>query len=118
MERALIIKKHWLDLILSGQKTWEIRGNNTKIRGKIGLIESGSGMIVGECEIINSWPFFEFPLRLNKSRHHITFDDLEKMNYKLAWTWELKNAKRYNNPIPYTHPQGAVVWVKLRKEKS
>ena len=39
---ALIIRQPWLGLILSGKKTWEIRGSRTNKRGPIALIESGS----------------------------------------------------------------------------
>lgn len=30
-------------------------------------------------------------------------------------TWVLDNAKRYDTPIPYVHPKGAVIWVNLEK---
>lgn len=40
---GLIIKKKWLDLILSGKKTLEIRGHDThKLGETIYLLESGS----------------------------------------------------------------------------
>ena len=51
--KALIIKKPWIDYILNGSKVWEIRGSKTNIRGKIELIQSGSGLVVGSCEIID-----------------------------------------------------------------
>jgi hypothetical protein len=41
--KGLIVKSPWIELILEGKKTWEIRGSNTKIRGPIALIKSGSG---------------------------------------------------------------------------
>ena len=53
MNRGLIIKQPWIELILSGKKTWEMRSRPTHIRGKIGLIEQGTGLIVGEVEIID-----------------------------------------------------------------
>ena len=46
MDKALIVKEKWLNLILdgdeSGPKLWEIRGSGTWIRGRVGLIQSGS----------------------------------------------------------------------------
>ena len=51
--KGLIIKKHWLELIFQGKKIWEIRGSKTNIRGKIELIESGSGKVVGECCLVD-----------------------------------------------------------------
>jgi len=33
--RGLIIAEPWIDYILEGKKTWEIRGTSTKIRERI-----------------------------------------------------------------------------------
>lgn len=52
--KGLIIKSPWIELILEGKKTWEIRGSNTKIRGPIVLIKSGSKKAFGEVNIIDS----------------------------------------------------------------
>ena len=109
-DRALIIKKRWLDLILEGKKTWEIRGSDTKIRGMIGLIESGSGLIVGECELVTSCPVFDGDALL-ECLHGIS--DWSDIKYKNPHAWVLKNTKRYEKPKPYNHPQGAVIWVKI-----
>jgi ASCH domain len=43
MFRALLIRHPWVDMILDGKKTWEIRGAKTSVREIIGLIPSGSG---------------------------------------------------------------------------
>lgn len=48
---GLIIKSPWIDLILQGRKTWEIRGSHTHTRGLVALIKSRSGSIVGTCRI-------------------------------------------------------------------
>lgn len=50
--RALIIREPWIELILSGRKTWEIRGTATSVRGRIGLIRARSGLIVGTPEFV------------------------------------------------------------------
>ena len=55
-ERSLIVKKEWLDLILAGKKPWEMRSTKTKIRGWINLIESGSGLIIGESHLSDCLP--------------------------------------------------------------
>ena len=44
-KKALVVKKQWLDLILAGRKTWEIRGSSTAKRGWIHLAESQAGGI-------------------------------------------------------------------------
>jgi hypothetical protein len=51
LSHGLIIREPWLSLILSGRKTWEIRGANTSRRGRISLIRSGSLTVVGYCDL-------------------------------------------------------------------
>lgn len=118
IERALIVKKKWLDLILSGEKTWEIRGHNTKIRGRIGLVEYGSGLVVGQCEIIDSFPAnakngYVEGLTHNAVHKHGIMDWKSTVKYNNPHVWVIKNAKRYKRPCPYVHPKGAVIWVKI-----
>ena len=110
VDRALIIRQPHIGKILNGIKTWEMRSTSTKIRGKIGLIESGSGMIVGEVEIERVYgPLPTEHLKHNKDKHQCSVTDLVKWRY----AWVLKNAKRYDKPKPYAHPKGAVIWVKI-----
>ena len=49
--RALVIASPHIDRILAGEKTWEMRSRNCRIRGPIGLIKKGSGTVVGLAEI-------------------------------------------------------------------
>lgn len=98
---CLIIRSQPINDILAKKKFWEIRGSNTKIRGTIGLIESGSKMIVGCCELVNCLG----PLSLKEMQnalkmHRIPDDELEKAMYKKTFAWVLKNAKRFEKPIP------------------
>jgi len=112
--KCLIIKQPWIDLILSGDKTWEMRSRPTNIRGRIGIIEQGTGLIVGEAELIDC---------INGMSHnrlygytpdkHLIQDERLLIKWNVAWV--LKNAKRYKKPIPYKHPQGAVVWVNIEE---
>ena len=112
---ALVIRKQWLDLILGGRKTWEIRGSATRVRGPIALIESRSGTVVGVCYLT----VCVGPLTLKELhravRHHCA--DLEKFQSKLPYrrthAWVLAGARRLPRPIPYRHPPGAVIWVRL-----
>ena len=113
---GLLIRTPWIDDILDGRKTWEIRGSLTKKRGKIALIRSGSGMVVGTCELVD----VKGPLTLEQmikktSKHRIPKKDLEKygLYYKKTYAWVLENAKRLVKPIPYKHKPGAIIWVKL-----
>jgi len=110
--RALIVRKPWIDLILSGEKTWEMRSRATTIRGRVGLIEKGSGLIVGEVEIVDcSANLGMQQLFDHKDKHFV--GDLNHLLVNWPIAWKLAFPKRYDKPIPYNHPQGAVIWVKL-----
>lgn len=109
---GLIIKKHWLDLIFSGEKTWEIRGHDCKRRDKIAFIESGTKTVVGTCEIVES--FRTNPQHLEQNQHRTCITDQERdwlFAYRRPHAWVLSNAKRIE-PVPYDHPKGAVIWVR------
>ena len=107
--KALIIKKPWIDYILDGYKTWEIRGNKTNIRGEIELIQSGSGLVVGSCEIIDSKELTLSDYQQNKALHKI--EDVQILPYKKTYAWVIAKAKRYETPKKYKHPKGAIIWV-------
>jgi hypothetical protein len=50
--KAIVIKAPWIDLILEGKKTWEIRSRRANPRDVIGLIRGGSG-IVGALPVLS-----------------------------------------------------------------
>lgn len=111
MKRALIVRKPWIDKILSGEKTWEMRSKPTNIRGRIGLIEQGTGLIVGECELVRSGESIN-NFNHGYGQHLHKINDLSLLE-KWHYPWVLSDVKKYEKPIPYTHPKGAVVWVKI-----
>jgi|GEM_PF-389281 len=118
MDRALIIDEPWISKILSGEKTWEMRSRATTVRGRIGLIRKGSGLIVGEVDIVEVLDFNQERDVLERytEEHCIDYSDKDReflQKYDVAWV--LENAKKYSVPIPYNHPQGAVIWVRLEK---
>lgn len=109
--RGLQIKKVPIDQILAGTKTWEIRGTATSRRGSIALIESRSGHVVGTCELVDVvGPLSLEELQTNEGRTGFRPDTLY---YEKSYAWVLRNAHRLSEPIPYRHPHGAVIWVKL-----
>ena len=108
----LIVKNPWLDLILSKEKTWEIRDAQTKQRGKVHLALSGAGgRIVGQCHITDSVAIDKITLRTTFPRHRIK--DLARITYRRPHAWVLSKARRYMKPFVYSHPQGAIKWVRL-----
>jgi hypothetical protein len=116
--KALLIHKCWLDLILSGKKTWEIRGKATATHGPIALIQSKSGMIYGVCELASvRGPVSIEDLQSNCHLHCIPRGDIPHVvHYERPYAWILKNARRLKVPVRYEHPSGAVVWVNLSEQ--
>ncbi len=113
--RGLLIRTPWIDKIFSGSKTWEIRGSSTNIRGRIALIRSGSGLVIGTCELVDVMgPLDLSQMKASVDKHQIPASALEqRLPYKKTFAWTLKNPVLFSKPIPYQHPAGAIIWVKL-----
>src|ERR1700687_4548450 len=109
--RGLLILKEPLGKILAGTKTWEIRGKATARRGPIALIESKSGRVVGTCEVVDVvGPLTLAELRRNAKR---TGFRPSQLPYPMTYAWVVRDARRLRKPVPYRHPPGAVIWVRL-----
>jgi hypothetical protein len=113
--KGLILKEPWIDLILTGEKVWEIRGSNTKIRGTIALIKSGSGSVVGLCDLKDVvGPLSLSKFRRSKSFHAIPSNQLKNgLPYQNTYAWVLDNTICLRKPVSFRHPRGAVIWVNL-----
>lgn len=112
LTKGLILREPWINLILEGDKTWEMRASNIKIRGPISLIQSKTGMLTGMCEVkdVLYIPTLDDLIR-HQNKHRVDFSNDEYERYHYAWV--IENPKRFKVPIPYTHPKGAVIWVNL-----
>jgi len=113
---GLVIAEPWISKILSGKKTWEMRGKHTKKFETIALIKKGSGTIVGTARIIDSiGPFDRNEMVANTYKHQIPEQmirsgEVDKWNH----AWVLDEITAYEKPMPYNHPSGAVTWVTLK----
>ena len=111
---ALVIKSPFIERILDGEKTWEIRGSRNNIRGPIGLIRSGSGLIFGVCEVIACLgPLTGNQFRRNARKAGMKQNEAVLGYYTKTFAWVLARPRRFNAPVSYKHPTGAVIWVKL-----
>ena len=111
---GLIIKKKWLDLIVSGKKTLEIRGSNTKKQNEtIYLLESGTHRVIATAVISATYPISCSDWSEERDRHcvDISYADLKK-RYKTPYAWVLSKIEPIEDIWYYEHPQGAVIWVK------
>jgi len=111
MQKGLIVRQPWIDLILDRMKPWEIRGSNTSVRGRIWLIQSGTKHIVGQASLVDSFPLTQLKFEMNRHFHRVP--ETFPIRYPRMFAWVLQDARRFDAPIPYRHPPGAVIWVNL-----
>jgi len=112
LTHGLLILKEPLDKILAGTKTWKVRGKATARRGPIALIESKSGHVVGTCDVVDVvGPLTPSDLQRNAGRTGFRLSELP--SYPTTYGWVLRDARRLPDPVPYRHPSGAVIWVRL-----
>jgi hypothetical protein len=90
--KCLFVKPPFAGYIVDKVKTSEYRTQHTYIRGRIGIIESGTGTVIGDAELAGCY---------------------KNLQHDGIWDWVLKNARRYATPVPFKHKKGAMVWINL-----
>ncbi len=123
---GLLVREPYISFILAHQKRWEIRGTRTKHRGRLALIRSKSGLIVGECKIIDCKGPLEFQELVSASE--LSYEEREELRKEgklpylqgdgatsKTYAWVLDRPQIYRTAIPYKHPPGAIVFVDLKK---
>lgn len=108
LDSALFVRKRWCDLIMSGRKTWEIRGQTCRKRGRVCIIECGSGMIIGETTITESRDITNLELGDHVDKHQVV--DLSFVKYNRAHAWVLQGSLKYITPIAVPPKRGAIIW--------
>ena len=100
--RGLLIRSPWIERILKGERTWEIRGANTHIRGAIALIRSGSGLVVGVGDLVDViGPLTFSDLCKNWRKHAESSQELTNgLPYKKTFAWVSEEL----SPLVSTYP--------------
>jgi hypothetical protein len=99
--RALLIRRPWIDLILGGQKTWEIRGARTAIRGQIGLIASRSGTVIGVCDLVDCvGPLTAEQFRKNAKKAGMRPSEATLGYYRQTYAWVLEKPRLLKQSLP------------------
>ena len=89
--KCLIVRPPFAEYIVNGIKTIEYRSRKTNIRGRIGIIESGTSSIIGDVELIDC-----------------TYNpDI------YLWEWQLSSARTYAIQIPIIRKKGTIVWQEI-----
>jgi hypothetical protein len=114
---GLIVQSPYIEKIVAGRKTWEIRGSSTSVRGRIALIRSSSGLVVGVCDLVGvEGPLSLAELEASIAKHLIPLSKIPivfQRYHGKPYAWVLDRASPLAAPIPYRHRPGAVIWVKL-----
>lgn len=109
---ALIVKQRWLDQILAGKKTWEIRGCATKRRGWIHFAASKSGgKLLGRALLTKCVQIPNEDFASHFRKHRVA--DVSEVPYSRIYAWVLSKAQRFKKPFAFTQKQGQVIWAAM-----
>ena len=112
--RSIAKVEPFVSQILDHHKTWEIRGSRTNIQETIALIASGSGTVVGVCELVECiGPLTARAFKENARKAGMLPEEAKLGYYQKTYAWVVENPIRFKKPIPYSHPSGAIIWVTL-----
>ena len=117
VERALVVDEPWISAILQGKKTWEMRKTACHKRGRVGLIRKGSGLVVGTAVLAASLaPLDSREAYADAEPRHRIPPDRQGHAFDDGWRtpWVLESVRPLLTPVPYDHPNGAVIWVTLQ----
>ena len=115
--RALVIRQPWASMVIAGSKKWEIRGRYTKIRGTVGIIAGGTGTILGVADLVSvSGPLSQDAYQDAWAERGAPAYKVTPLPYPHTFAWVFTNPESLPMPMPYAHPNGAVIWVKLSSE--
>jgi len=109
--RGLVVRPHWLNCILQHGKTWEIRGGNTKTRGRIALVYKKQAL--GEVDVVGSFPLTKELFDAHPELHHVPDWGWVAGRYANPHVWLLANPQQAMPAREVVRKPGQVTWVKL-----
>jgi len=117
----LVIKQPWLDLILDGRKTLEVRGTSVSFLNHgdvVFLSQSRTGEIQGRMRFVSCEPLHRQDWDARRDEHLIPGAITEweyhpitnPRGYKRLFGWKLSHAERLGEAVPYHVVRGTVIW--------
>ena len=102
-DRILIVQPCWLQLILSGAKTMEIRGTAYR----------PGEYLLGDQRQIRAVAQLGTPLRISTPEQWLSLQPQHRvmqsgLPYKNTFALPIESARPVSNPVPFRHPRGAV----------
>lgn len=114
IQRGLIVKAPWARALAAGEKQWELRNRPTQVRGQVAILEGGSCLAVGTMDIVDCiGPLGPCDLAAAARQGLILPNEVSDADREPQFAWVVANARMLSCPLPYQHPRGAVVWVKI-----
>ena len=111
----LVVKPEWLDRLLDGRKTLEIRssGCSKPIGTRVYLSESKTGTICGSVVFRGTTGRLDEDAWNHLRPHHnVQTNDLPYGSSTHGWWFE--SPVRYDPPVPYAVRPGSIVWRKYQ----
>ena len=62
---GIILQSEWLEMVLNGRKTWELRTMKTNKRERVALAQSGTSLLLGDVEITGCVELDDIVVRAN-----------------------------------------------------
>lgn len=115
-DKGFRVMEPYATYIVEGKKRWEIRRYPTKVRGRVGVVSGDK--LIGTVEIVGSkGPFSVEELSQHQDRHLSNDRFLREYSKgEKLYVWELKEAEKFDKPIPIDTKKGQRVWVKIEKQ--
>lgn len=111
-ERIMVLRQPWLDAILDGTKTMEIRCRKHRT-GRVWL--GSNGLIHGRVRIMDAVQLSEEDFRARGAEHLWPAD--AELPYDNLWGLLLVEVEKVNPPLPYWRPPSAIGWNLFRASK-
>jgi hypothetical protein len=109
---GLVIASPWIEKILAGEKSWEIRSTSNLRSERIALCEKG-GPIVATAVIAPSIRIAPGDFDRYFDKHRVPADVLAELyGGDPVFAWPLSDVRRLDPPVEYEHVGGGS-WVTL-----
>lgn len=106
--RCLKIDDKWVNLILNGSKTWELRRRNTKVRERIALGNTKIKRVVGYARIVDSIKMTVIDLKKHNDKHQANdYIDKYANGKKMLFAWVLEDVEVEPKHKRYSHSTGS-----------
>lgn len=114
VDRCMVLPKHSIDLILSGDKKWVLGARPTSIRGVVGLIDRETGFIHGIADVSGCYrkPFPNLESLMHYEHlHRVSAETIRASRGKCGYPWVVSNPLTIKSTVPSEKPKSSAIWV-------